>query len=539
MDAFAARCERIASHAGRLRKIALAADYLRSLDDADLARAVRFFSGNPFPASDSRRLSIGYVMLRDAAESVSGWDHETTRTSLHEVGDLGEGLALLLTGRTRNEPFPLAEAEAVFARLCAARPQAEKAAILRACFESRRPLALKYFIKVIAGELRIGLQVKMVEEAVAQAAGAPLDAVREANNRSGDLAAVAVAARHGALDSIRATLFHPMDFMLAQPIESLDEIADPAGWTIEDKYDGIRAQAHFENGRAALFTRGMAEATAFPEIEDALRQLPGSGLMDGEIVAWQEGRALHFNALQQRLGRKVAPLFAPLEIPVIFMAYDLLFHDGELLLELPLEERRRRLETTLAGVGEPLLVSPQRAAQSTEEIAALFSDARSRGNEGLVLKRHGSRYEAGRRGGAWIKWKQPYATLDVVITAAEQGYGKRATVLSDYTFAVRAGDQFLNVGKAYTGLTDEEIRELTRLLRSIATGRHGPALAVRPEIVLEIAFDGVQKSPRHKSGYALRFPRIVRWRRDKRPEDIDTLERVQALYEASVSGTQS
>jgi len=534
MDAFAARCERIASHASRLRKIALAAEYLRELDDEDLARAVRFFSGNPFPAADSRRLSIGHVMLRGAAGSVAGWDREIVRTSLDEVGDLGEGLALLLAGRTRNEPFPLAEAEAVYAKLCAERSQTGKTAVLKACFESRSPLALKYFIKVIAGELRIGLQSKMVEEAVALAAGAPLDAVREANNRSGDLAAVAVAARRGALASIEATLFHPMDFMLAQPVESLAEVADPQEWAIEDKYDGIRAQAHFENGRAAIFTRGLAEATAFPELEGALRDLPGSGLMDGEIVAWRDGRALHFNVLQQRLGRKVATLFAPIEIPVVFMAYDLLFRDGELLLDRALEERRARLEAALAGAREPLLISRQYSAYSTEEISALFESARARGNEGLVLKRRGSRYEAGRRGGAWIKWKQPYATLDVVITAVEQGQGKRAMALSDYTFAVRAGDQFLNVGKAYSGLTGEEIGELTRLLRASATGRHGPALAVRPEIVLEVAFNGVQKSPRHKSGYALRFPRIVRWRRDKRPEEVDTLERVQALYEASL-----
>ncbi len=533
MDALAAVCEKVASHASRLRKIALVAEYLKKLSDADLVRAVRFLSGNPF--ADQGRPAVGYAAMVDAARAVFGWDQEITRTCLHEVGDLGEGLALLLHGHTKDEPLTLAEAESVYLRLCSARRQAEKFGILRTCFGQYRAATLKYFIKAITGELRIGLQAKMVEEAVALATGAKHAAVREAANRSGDLARVALAARGNRLETIEARLFHPMDFMLAKPIDSLGEIEDPENWVIEDKYDGIRAQAHFRDGQVTIFTRGLAEVTAaFPELESAVSALPGSGLLDGEIVAWQEGRALHFNALQQRLARKVVPLFLPLEIPVVFVAYDILFFQGELLFDRRLEERRALLETTLAGRPEPLLISPQYQAQTIDEIAELFDAARARGNEGLVLKRRGSVYESGRRSGEWVKWKQPYATLDVVITAAEQGHGKRATVLSDYTFAVRGDGELLNVGKAYSGLTDEEIRELTRLLRAAVVGRHGPVLSVRPEIVLEVAFDGIQKSLRHKSGYAMRFPRIVRWRRDKRPEQIDTLERVKALYEASM-----
>jgi DNA ligase-1 len=534
MDALAAVAERIAAQASRLRKVAFAADYLRGLSEEDLARAVRFLGGSPFAGSDTRRLSIGYVMLRDAAMAVSGFDAETLRVCLHDVGDLGETIALLLVGHTQGAPLSLAQAEAIYAKLQAARRQAEKFDILRTAFERYRPAALKYFVKVIAGELRIGLQQKMVEEAVALATGAGLEDVREANNRSGDLARVALAARGRTLSTIEARLFHPMDFMLAKPIDSLAEIARPADWIVEDKYDGIRAQAHVAGGRAVLFTRGLAEVTAaFPELESALATLAGSALIDGVIVAWQDGRALPFTMLQQRLARKVVPLFMPLELPVVFMAYDLLYREGELLLDRPLEERRALLEALAEGHPAPLLVSPQAAVRTTEDIAALFEAARARGNEGLVLKHRASIYESGQRSGEWVKWKQPYATLDVVVTAAEQGRGKRATVLSDYTFAVRSGDQFLNVGKAYSGLTDGEIRELTRLFRASTVGRIGPALALRPEVVLEVAFDGIQKSTRHQSGYALRFPRIVRWRRDKRAEDADPLDRVQALYEAA------
>ncbi len=535
MDALAQVAERVASSASRLRKIALVANYLRGLSDEDLERAVRFLSGGPFSGSDPRRLSIGYVMLRDAAMAVSGWDLETVRVCAHDVGDLGETIGLLLVGHTHGAPLSLAKAESIYAQLQAARRQAEKFEILRTAFDRYRPLALKYFVKVIAGELRIGLQQKMVEEAVARATGMPPDTVREANNRSGDLARVALAARQGTLTSVEARLFHPMDFMLAKPVASLDEIEQPADWLIEDKYDGIRAQAHVADGRAVIFTRGLADVTAsFPELESALQGLAGSVLLDGEILAWQDGRALSFNVLQQRLARKVVPLFMPLDVPVVFMAYDLLYRGGELLLDRPIEERRAALLAVLDGSSEPLLVSSELSAATTEEIAGLFDAARARGNEGLVLKRRGSVYESGRRSGEWIKWKQPYATLDVVVTAAEQGHGKRATVLSDYTFAVRSGGEFLNVGKAYTGLTDEEIRELTRIFRDAAVGKYGPVLAVRPEVVLEVAFNGVQKSSRHKSGYALRFPRIVRWRRDKGPAEIDDLDRVRALYEASI-----
>ena len=215
------------------------------------------------------------------------------------------------------------------------------------------------------------------------------------------------------------------------------------------------------------------------------------------------------------------------------MAYDMLYRNEALLLERPFEERRLLL--TGIETNPRLLISK---CIETADLEGEFDRARERGNEGLVLKRKGSLYEPGRRGGAWLKLKKAFATLDVVITAAEQGHGKRATVLSDYTFAVRAADgQFVNVGKAYSGLTDVEIRELTVRLRALATGKYSRVLLVKPEIVLEVAFDGIQKSPRHKSGYAMRFPRIARWRTDKRPEECDTLERVAELYESSLNLT--
>ena len=535
LDEFAAVCDRVAATNSRTRKVALLGGYLRGLADDDLARAALYLTGSAFPRHDPRRLSAGHATMRDAAMAVTGWDLEITRLSLREVGDTAEGIALLLVGHGENLPFTLADAEGDFERLEQARRTADKRAILEARFRTAAPPAIKYFLKVITGELRIGLQEKQVEEAIAAATGMPKQAVRDANNRAGDIARVALAARHGTLAAIEATLFHPMDFMLAKPLDSLDELTEPDRWILEDKFDGIRAQAHYDAGRVQIFSRGLEEVTdTFPELTEAFATLPGSGVIDGEILGWQHERALPFVFFQQRLARKKVTEQMLRDVPVAFVAYDLLYRDGRLLFDVPLEDRRRELEAVFAGRRPPLLLAEQRTAASVDEVDGIFHEARGRANEGLVLKQRGSAYEPGKRSGAWRKLKRPFGTLDVVVTAAEQGHGKRATVLSDYTFAVRDGDRFVNVGKAYSGLTDEEIRELTRVFRKLAIQRFGRVLVVEPQVVLEVAFDGVQKSARHKSGYALRFPRILRWRKDKTPEEIDTRARVEELYAHSM-----
>lgn len=536
MDQLAQTCELIGKYASRLRKIAVLADFLRPLPDEDFALAVQFLSSGPVVAPSGERFSLGHATLREAAMAVTGWDVETFRMCHTTVGDTGETISLLLASREANEPLSLVEASRLYQELFRQRRTAARVELLQSVFARHRAATLKYWIKVITGSLRIGLQEKMVEEAVAAAAGVSADEVRQANNRLGNLAQVAMAARQGQLHEIEARLGHAMDFMLAKPLDDLSDLPDPQNWTVEDKYDGIRAQAHWENGQVHLFTRGLEDVThSYPEIATALQFLPGSAVLDGELLAWRDGRAMAFTMLQQRLARKKITREILAEIPVIFMAYDLLFREGRLLLDEPLEQRRTELAEMLAPVGLPLMLSPQHEAGTTDDIDRLFLAARTRGNEGLLLKRHGSRYEPGKRSGAWLKVKRPYGTLDVVITAAEQGHGKRATVLSDYTFGVRTGDGFVNVGKAYSGLTDVEIKELTRLLKAAAVERFGRVTLVRPEIVLEVAFDGVQRSPRHKSGYALRFPRILRWRKDKTPQECDDLDRVRELYEASLT----
>lgn len=545
MDQFALTCEAIAGVASRLRKISILAAYLRTLNDSDLVVAVQFLSEGPVPSAPANRtlfeagqkdkLSLGPTILRDALQAATGWDTETLKICYAEVGDSGETAGLLLRAVSAGKPLSLSEANDLYQSLFRAGAAARKRELLVSAFESFQPLTIKYFVKVITRGLRIGLMAKMVEEAVAIACELSPEVIRGANNRSGDLARVALAARRGELGLIEARLFHPMEFMLAKPLERIEDLAAPADWLAEDKYDGIRSQVHFDSGRVRIYSRGMQEVTSdFPELVRAFAPLAGNALVDGEILAWRDGRALSFNLLQQRLARKSVRASLLADVPVAFMAYDLLLRNGELLFEHSLEERRRKLTELLASQPFPLMLSPARDILFSTDLETLFGEARARGNEGLLLKRRGSLYEPGKRGGAWLKLKRPYATLDVVITSAEQGSGRRATVFSDYTFAVRSAAGFVNIGKAYSGLTDTEVKELTRILRAASIDRFGPVMLVRPEVVLEVAFDGVQKSARHKSGYALRFPRIVRWRRDKQPQDCDDLARVEALYQASL-----
>jgi DNA ligase-1 len=306
-------------------------------------------------------------------------------------------------------------------------------------------------------------------------------------------------------------------------------------FAVEDKFDGIRAHAHKSSSRVVLFSRTLDDVTVqFPEIALALGVPSGRYLLDGEIVAWKkdERRVDSFFRLQRRLGRKAPPAELLAEIPVTFVAYDCLAVGETPLFERPWSERRAELERLFAEGAGGFVLSNVHRASDPDALEALFSAARERGNEGLMLKREDSPYQAGKRGRAWRKWKKALATLDVVVTAVEQGNGKRAGMLSDYTFAVRDGERLVNIGKAYSGLTDEEIRRMGALFRKITVARYGPVRAVAPQVVLEVAFDTIQKSARHKSGFALRFPRIVRIREDKKPDEADTLERVEEIWKA-------
>jgi len=417
----------------------------------------------------------------------------------------------------------------------------------------------------MTGDLRIGLKESLVEEAIAKAYGSTLPEVQRANLLLGDIGETLHLAVGGKLDEAHMRLFHPLGFMLASPAESsAAALSYFENAFVEDKYDGIRAQAHCSGGEVRFFSRTRDEITeSFPELPEALSGLPQEAILDGEIVAWsylaaesgEAGRALPFSALQQRLGRKKVSEEMMRKVPVAYLTFDVLYAGGELLIDRPLRERAKVLDGLLAApraVAEPrppagqgrlalvvakpilpaqVLRAPVFGASSPQELDALFEAAQARGNEGLMIKDPESVYLPGRRGKSWLKLKRELATLDVVVTAVEYGHGKRIGVLSDYTFAVWDGDRLANIGKAYSGLTDAEIAEMTKWFLEHTLEDQGFRRIVEPRIVLEVAFNNMMRSDRHDSGYALRFPRIVRLRPDKLPEEADTIETASQIYE--------
>jgi len=706
--------DRIAATTKRLEKMALLADYFKSVPVEEAAVGAVFFSGRPFPMWEETTLQIGGRLLWRIVAELSGKSEAELTAAYRTHGDLGDvAEAVLPTDDVRSgsrprlpkshfesggSPFRPTDVLRVFREVASARGPAAKGFLVRQLLSEVSPLEAKYIVKIVTGDLRIGLKESLVEEAIARAFAAPdsegagvtLRAVQLSNMLLGDIGETLRLAAEGRLAEAKIRLFQPIGFMLASPAEStVDALNYFQNAWVEDKYDGIRAQAHCSAETARFFSRTRDEITeSFPELPDALAGLPHGAILDGEIVAWDYadeeeredrsssvvrrpssanliqaedsvglhlvshantdiatdsqvdvnttihtdgcsdadtgnqapeertslaqrssageanigdpspggttdlpnvapalpkpiGRALPFTALQQRLGRKKVSEDLIEKFPVAYVVFDVLYANGKLLIDHPLRERAKILDDLLAarkashhrGTGaqrrstarpsnqgtllftpaftesqEPraesgysttyderpttgFLRAPVFQASSPDELNALFDAAQARGNEGLMIKDPESPYAPGRRGKSWLKLKRELATIDVVATAVEYGHGRRIGVLSDYTFAVRDGERLLNVGKAYSGLTDAEIGEMTKWFLDHTIEDHGFRRTVEPKIVLEVAFNNVMKSDRHESGYALRFPRIVRLRPDKLPEEADTLERVKEIYE--------
>jgi DNA ligase 1 len=605
MIKFAEAGERIAATTKKLEKIAIVAEYLKAQTPEDAGISAVFFSGRPFPVWEERTLQVGGRVLWKIVSELSGNNEAELTAAYRKHGDLGDvAEAVLATARVgtgalsrpgRDKPgssaVSLPDVAAKFQEIASARGPAAKAAVVGELLSQTTPLEAKYIIKIMTGDLRIGLKESLVEAAIAKAFGGTLAEVQRANMLQGDIGETLKLAVANQLGHARMRLFHPLGFMLASPAESAEEaLSYFENALVEDKYDGIRAQAHCSDGEVKIFSRTRDEITeSFPELPDALAGLPEDAILDGEIVAWSyedpessessnvapasrrlsgrrpahradssaedAGRALPFSALQQRLGRKQVSEELMQQVPVAYLVFDVLYAGGALLLERPLLEREKILDALLAAprktraarvatgqsrfefggdVAEPstrVIRAPVFQAATPQELDQLFEAAQGRGNEGLMIKDPESPYTPGRRGKAWLKLKRELATLDVVVTAVEYGHGKRIGVLSDYTFAVRDGEKLVNIGKAYSGLTDVEIAEMTQWFLAHTVEDQGFRLVVEPKIVLEVAFNNMMESERHESGYALRFPRIVRLRPDKLPEEADTIERVREIYE--------
>ena len=535
--------EQIAATPAKLEKIRLLSEYLRALDPEGLPIAAIFLTGKPFAQTDQRTLQTGWAIIFRALLGASRRGDAELRRIARSHGDASKSAREALEGRTTPEPFSLGEAHALFEALHKTRGPAGKTELLQARLQKLSALEAQYVVKILTGDLRIGLREGLVEEAIARAFDAPLDDLKEAHMLLGDIGQTALLAARRELDRAELTLFRPLKCMLASPEPTAEAIwarfADKSQTTyVEDKFDGIRAQLHRGVDRVELFSRDLRRVTGqFEELAEGAGGLGDEVVLDGEIIAFERGEKLTFFDLQKRLGRKSesADLFAAptADVPVVFVAFDLLWLNGRSLLQTPLRERRELLRgLTMPAQFQIAEVSP---AGSAEEIELAFQLARRRLNEGLMIKDPESPYTPGRRGLSWFKLKKELATLDVVVVAAELGHGKRNHVLSDYTFAVRDEESgmLLPIGKAYSGLTDVEIAELTEHFRRNTTSDHGRYLEVRPDTVLEIAFDSIQPSTRHASGLALRFPRIKAIRRDKTPDAIDTLAYARQLADAT------
>ncbi|MCL4518501.1 MAG: ATP-dependent DNA ligase [Thaumarchaeota archaeon] len=544
---FAKVCESVRQTRSKNAKTLLVSDYIRNLhSDDDIRLVATFLSGRIFPPGyEFGEANVGYSLIWSSFAEFLGLKDEELSSFFFKHGDLGSAVEEALTSFQEKRPrisemlfhaeLTLAGVSSAFAELARAtgkRSQQRRRQILTRLFASTmEPIEAKYLVRLLTGEMRIGLVEGLVEESIAKAYSKSPEEIRNARLVTADIGMVAVMARRDKLQEAQIQMFRPTSFMLAdsaQDDEAVQKKLEGKTAIAEFKYDGIRAQIHAVGSLVKIFSRNLEDITQFfPEVQLAVEKLNlRDVILDGEIIAFEEGRPRPFQSLQRRL-RKIERTGA--ETPIKFVSFDLLYYQRP-FIDKPLSERTRILHTIdLEGI---LGFSEQRMVTTSKEIQSFFEESKSLGYEGLVVKDTSSKYTPGKRGKSWVKLKKELDTLDVVIVAAEYGHGKRVGVISDYTFAVRDGNDLKTVGKAYSGLTDQEIKEMTSLLKEITLQDYGYRRTVIPKVVLEIAFDAIQKSQRHDSGYALRFPRIKRIRTDKKVEDIDTLERVKQIYEA-------
>ncbi len=562
--------ERVSATTRTSVKTHLLADYLRTLDAQQLPVAAVFFAGRPFAEVDGRTTGLGWAAISGAVAVIADLPPDALGDAYDRTSDLGLAVADVLeqaaearrAGSLPELPDPVvdpptladvADAYAEIETASGSQAKAERfSELLRRC----DPPTACYVVKILTGELRIGLGEGLLEAALAEAFERPIGAVKRAGMLTGDLGRTAVLAREDRLSSAEIALFHPLKFMLASPAEDAAEIIGrlgPTAW-VEDKYDGIRAQLHRAGRDVRLYSRDLHDITGqFPEVIAGARDLAWTGILDGEILAYRDGTVMPFVALQKRLGRKAPSAAIRAEVPVVYVAFDLLaLADpavngveplAEALLDRPLSERRRRLEgleLPLADSGGSFALSHLVSVDSADELEAAFDQARLRRNEGLMVKDPASPYSPGRRGLGWLKMKKALATLDCVVVGVELGHGKRHGVLSDYTFAVRddASGKLVTIGKAYTGLTDAEIAEMTAWFEAHTLARFGRYRTVEPTVVVEVAFDVIVRSNRHSSGFSLRFPRIARLRLDKDAAEIDTTASVEAVWSGLQHGSE-
>jgi DNA ligase 1 len=514
-------------------KVEAMANYFSVAPPADAAWAVHFLSGGrPKRLIPVRRLAAWAM----EASGVEPWLFEEC---YHTVGDLAETIALLLPSATGAADRPLHWWVEERLLAMAGAPEEEQREVVLGAWRELDGTARFLWNKLITGGFRVGVSRNLVVRALSRATG--IDEATTAHRLMGAWQPSAEGfSRLAAQDTADADVSRPYPFFLAYPLEAeLETLGEPTEWLAEWKWDGIRAQVIRRSGRTFIWSRGEELVTdRFPELAEAAALLPEGTVLDGEIMPWRDGAPLPFAQLQRRIGRKKLGPKILAEVPAVLITYDLLEWEGRDVRDEALAVRRARLDELLGRYARSgrFLLSPAVARSSWEALRGARAGARERDAEGLMLKRLDSPYGVGRRKGSWWKWKVEPFSADAVMIYAQPGHGRRATLHTDYTFAVWSGEELVPFAKAYSGLTDEEIRELDRWIRRNTVEKFGPVRSVRPEQVFELAFEGIQRSSRHRSGLAVRFPRIARWRRDKPAGEADSIDTLRALLRDAEGG---
>jgi DNA ligase-1 len=547
---FAELLEKVKGTASKNEKVRLLSEYLPSLDPSEAETASRLASGRASERGAKDEAQVGYSTLIEVLKEVCRASSQTVSQTYLKHGDLGEVAEDLLREKKEQPLIPdelrLQDLRSAFESLRSAKGKGSSStrrAVVKSLFLRATPLEGKYIVKILTGEMRTGLVQGLLEEAVAKAFSVPREDAARAHMLLGDVGTFARLAASHDLSAIRIAQFRPVNFMLAEPVPTAAEVAGHFGKEAiaEVKYDGVRAQVHKLGAAVRVYSRRLEDITAsFPEVVSAAGQMAHDFIIDGEIVPFKDGRPLPFQLLQRRLRRQEDFEAAARSAPVVYFAFDLLLLGKKEEYLAPLVQRRKRLSALVEG--SRIRTAQMRLVGTEDEVAAFFRESREAGYEGLVVKDPDSVYSMGKRGAGWVKLKEELDTIDAVIVAAEYGHGKRAGVISDYTFAVRDGEELKTIGKAYSGLTDEEIDEMTARLKETTLKDYGYRRTVAPRVVIEVAFDSIQKSSRHDSGYALRFPRIKRIRTDKSVADIDTIDKVATIFRGQrlkVEGTET
>jgi len=542
---FSDLCEKLEKISSNLETRDVIADFLERIqDDDELYNTVLFLMGDIFPMWDNRDLGIGPGLLYEALKFATGLNKDEIENLVKERGDLGLAVEEAIKRKKQQTLFTeeltiksLRESFDEISRMAGKGSQTGKIRALADLFISTSPHEARYLARLILGELRIGVGEGTMRDAIAKAYGVDPDLVERAFMLTSDLGKTAVIARNEGregLERVGLTPHVPVRMMLAQVARNLEEAISEMGTAIvEWKYDGGRVQVHKTGEKITIFSRRLEDITdSIPEIVDSVKErVTGDVILDGEVIAIKNGKPMPFQNVLRRLRRKYDIDDKAEEIPLFVIFFDIIYRDGKNLIDLPLKERRGHLEDVITE-GDSISIAIEITTDNPAEAMKVYHDAINAGHEGVMVKNPLSKYSPGRRGKNWLKVKPTLETLDLVVVGGEWGEGRRASFIGSYALACYdpSTDGFLRIGRVATGFTDEQLEDLTAIFKDLIEYEEGKIVRFVPRVVFEVAYEEIQKSTKYESGYALRFPRLVRVREDKSPDEADTIERVERIY---------